>query len=92
MLAVFLLACGPKIKKEKKKKQRQLRRKGRGRRKERKRMADEGREKDEQDHLKMNNSTGSNNHLRTIDLFRPKIIQNNRSKVCDDRCQNEARM
>ena len=60
MLAVFLLACGPRIKKEKKKKQRQIRRKGRGRRKERKRMADEGREKDKLDHLRMNNSTGSN--------------------------------
>ena len=44
MLAVFLLACGPRIKKEKKKKQRQIRRKGRGRRKERKGKADEGRE------------------------------------------------
>ena len=53
MLAVFLLACGNRIKKEKKqkKKQRQIRRKGRGRRKERKREADEGRKKDEQDHL-----------------------------------------
>ena len=74
MLAVFLLACGPKIKKEKKKKQRQLRRKGRGRRKERKGKTDEGREKDKQDHLRMNKSTGSNNHLRSIDLFRSMII------------------
>ena len=29
----------------------------------------------------MNNSTGSNNHLRYIDIFRSMIILNNRSKV-----------
>ena len=29
----------------------------------------------------MNNSTGSNNHLRSIDRFKSMIIQNNRSKV-----------
>ena len=76
MLEVFLLACGKMIKEEKKKqkKQRQIRRKGRGRRKERKGKADEGREKDKQDRLRMNNSTGSNNHLRSIDLFRSMII------------------
>ena len=27
-----------------------------------------------QGHLRMNNSTGSNNHLRSIDLFRSMII------------------
>ena len=37
-----------------------------------------------QDHLSMNNSTGSNNHLRSIDLFKSKIILNNLSKVRDD--------
>ena len=34
-------------------------------------------------HLRMNNSTGSNNHLRSIDHFRSMIIGNNRSKVRD---------
>ena len=38
-------------------------------------------EKVEQDHLRMNNSTGSYNHLRSIDLFRSTIIENNRSKI-----------
>ena len=37
-----------------------------------------------QDHLNMNNSTGSNNHLRSIDLFRLKIIWSKRSKFRDD--------
>ena len=34
-----------------------------------------------QDHLRMNNSTGSNNHLRSMDVCRSMIIQKNRSKV-----------
>ena len=38
----------------------------------------------QQDHLRMNNSTRSNNHLWSIDLFRSMIISNNRSKVRDD--------
>ena len=36
-----------------------------------------------QDHLRMNNSTGSNNHLQSIDLFRSMIIKKNKSKVRD---------
>ena len=71
-MAVFSLACGAMHKQRRK--QRQIRRKGRGRRKERNRMADEGREKDKLDHLRMNNSTGSNNQLRSLDLFRSMII------------------
>ena len=32
----------------------------------------------------MNNSSGSNNHLRSLDHYRSMIIQNNRSTVRDD--------
>ena len=38
----------------------------------------------QQDHLRMNNRTGSNIHLRPIDLFRSMIIQKNRQKVRDN--------
>ena len=35
-------------------------------------------------YLRINNSTGSNNHLRSIDLFRSMIISNDRSKIRDE--------
>ena len=38
-----------------------------------------------QNHLRINSSTRSNNHLRSIDLFKSMIIENYRSKVCDVR-------
>ena len=39
--------------------------------------------KRKQDRLRMNDSTGSNSHLRSIDRFISMNIQNNRSKVRD---------
>ena len=38
----------------------------------------------EQDRLRMINSTGPNTHFRSIVLFRSMNIKNNRSKVRDD--------